>query len=55
MHFNDVPFTIILKLSVHVKILYILDWIKQVYYCRTATFVTEHPVILLVISTPNQI
>ena len=39
MHFYDVSFTRTLKLSVHVKILYILDWIKQVYYCRSVTFV----------------
>ena len=39
MHFYHVSFTITLKLSVHVKILYIIDWIKQVYYCRNATFV----------------
>ena len=41
MHFYDVAFKRTLKLSVDVKILYtcILDWIKQVYYCRNETFV----------------
>ena len=39
MHFYDVSFTRTLKLPVHVKILYIIDWIKQVNYCRSATFV----------------
>ena len=48
--------------SVHVKILYILDWIKQEYYFRSWTSMlqistrvgrTEHLVIFLVISTTN--
>ena len=56
-------FTSTLKLFVHVKILYILDWIKQVYYRRsgmsslqicTRVGRTEHLVILLVISRTNR-
>ena len=39
VYFFDVSFTRTLKLSLHGKILYIIDCIKQVYYCKSATFV----------------
>ena len=63
VHFYDVSLTSTLKLFVHVNILYILDWIKQVYYCRSGTptlqicprvGLTEHLVILLVIFSTNR-
>ena len=62
VRFYDVSFTSPLKLSVHVKILFIFDCFKQVYYCRSGTSPLQictrvgrakHVVILPLISRTN--
>ena len=62
VRFFDVSSTSTLKLSVHVKILFIFYCFKQVYYCRSGTSPlqictrvcrAEHLVILPLISRTN--